>query len=148
MQSPRKRFWARVRALVRSSQKFLHGVALGYDNLIAGRVRLMDRPTRGRCTVALIAGFRGETHPGVPDHVGYVDHAFRSPASNGMSIEVQLGAVERVAETNGWEMTWLADEGVSGAVPPESRKGRQTTWWPALCGSARRARRRTPLPAI
>ena len=39
-----------------------------------------------------------------------------------MSIEVQLRAVERVAETNGWEMMWLADEGVSGAVPPESRK--------------------------
>ena len=165
-----------------------------------------------------------------------------------MSIEVQRRAVERVAETNGWEMTWLADEGVSGPCPPESRKRfnaalalleageaealiftkvdrasrctedfarlirlseeqgwrlivtemgidtrtpigkamahmavvfaelerdfirsrtrealavrettvsssadrarRQTTWWPALCGSARRARRRTPLPAI
>jgi hypothetical protein len=24
---------------------------------------------------------------------------------------------------------------------------RQTTWWPALCGSARRARPRMPLPA-
>jgi hypothetical protein len=28
----------------------------------------------------------------------------------------------RTAETNGWEMTWLANEGVSGAVPPESCK--------------------------
>jgi hypothetical protein len=35
---------------------------------------------------------------------------------------VGRGAVERVAEANGWEMMWLADEGLSGAVPPESRK--------------------------
>jgi DNA invertase Pin-like site-specific DNA recombinase len=28
------------------------------------------------------------------------------------------------------------------------RGRRQTTWWPALCASARRARLRTPLPAI
>jgi hypothetical protein len=27
-------------------------------------------------------------------------------ASNGVSIEVQRRAVERVAETNGWELTW------------------------------------------
>ena len=30
--------------------------------------------------------------------------------------------MERVAESNGWDLTWLADEGVSGRVPPESRK--------------------------
>jgi DNA invertase Pin-like site-specific DNA recombinase len=42
--------------------------------------------------------------------------------SDGVSIEVQRRAVERVAEANGWEMRWLVDEGVSGAVPPESRK--------------------------
>jgi hypothetical protein len=27
-----------------------------------------------------------------------------------------------VADGNGWDLTWLADEGVSGAVPPESHK--------------------------
>jgi DNA invertase Pin-like site-specific DNA recombinase len=54
--------------------------------------------------------------------VGYGRCSTAEQASNGVSIEVQLRAVERVAETNGWEMTWLADEGVSGAVPPESRK--------------------------
>jgi hypothetical protein len=43
--------------------------------------------------------------------------AGRSPAASR-----QRRAVERLAEANGWEMTWLADEGVSGAVPPESRK--------------------------
>jgi DNA invertase Pin-like site-specific DNA recombinase len=43
-------------------------------------------------------------------------------AANGVSIEVQRRAVERIAEANGWEVTWLADEGVSGSVPPESRK--------------------------
>jgi hypothetical protein len=42
--------------------------------------------------------------------------------SNGVSIEVQRRVVEQVAEPNGWEMMWLADEGVSVAVPPESRK--------------------------
>jgi DNA invertase Pin-like site-specific DNA recombinase len=35
---------------------------------------------------------------------------------------VQRRAVERVTCANGWEMRWLADQGVSGAVPPESRK--------------------------
>jgi DNA invertase Pin-like site-specific DNA recombinase len=39
-----------------------------------------------------------------------------------VSIEVQRRAVERLAEANGWEMMWLADEGASGAVPPEARK--------------------------
>jgi DNA invertase Pin-like site-specific DNA recombinase len=28
----------------------------------------------------------------------------------------------RVAETNGWDLTWLADEGVSAGVPPDPRK--------------------------
>ena len=54
--------------------------------------------------------------------VGYGRCSTAEQASSGVSMEVQLRAVERVAETNGWEMTWLADEGVSGAVPPESRK--------------------------
>src|SRR4029453_8296935 len=45
--------------------------------------------------------------------------------AGGVSIEVQRSAVERVAESNGWDLTWLADEGVSGAVPPKSRKAVQ-----------------------
>jgi Resolvase, N terminal domain len=43
-------------------------------------------------------------------------------ASNGVSIEIQRRAVERIAESNGWDLTWLAGDGVSGAVSPESRK--------------------------
>jgi DNA invertase Pin-like site-specific DNA recombinase len=54
--------------------------------------------------------------------LGYGRCSTVEPASNGVSIEVQRRAAERGAETNGWEMMWLADEGVSGAVPPESRK--------------------------
>jgi DNA invertase Pin-like site-specific DNA recombinase len=54
--------------------------------------------------------------------VGYGRCSTAEQASNGVSIEVQRRAVEGVAEANGWEMTWLGDEGVSGAVPPESRK--------------------------
>jgi DNA invertase Pin-like site-specific DNA recombinase len=54
--------------------------------------------------------------------VGYGRCSTAEQASNGVSIEVQRRAVERVAESNGWDLTWLADEGVSGAVPPESRK--------------------------
>jgi hypothetical protein len=45
-----------------------------------------------------------------------------SRPQKGVSIEVQRRAVERVAESNGWDLTWLADEGVSGRVPPESPK--------------------------
>ena len=48
--------------------------------------------------------------------VGYGRCSTAEQASNGVSIEVQRRAVERVAEANGWEM------GVSGGVPPESRK--------------------------
>ena len=54
--------------------------------------------------------------------VGYGRCSTAEQAANGVSIEVQRRAVERVAEANGWEMMWLADEGVSGAEPPESRK--------------------------
>jgi hypothetical protein len=39
-----------------------------------------------------------------------------------MSIEVQHHAVEGIAQSNGWDLTWLAGERVSGAVSPESRK--------------------------
>jgi DNA invertase Pin-like site-specific DNA recombinase len=54
--------------------------------------------------------------------VGYGRCSTAEQAAKGVSIEVQRGAVERVAEANGWNLTWLADDGVSGAVPPESRK--------------------------
>jgi DNA invertase Pin-like site-specific DNA recombinase len=54
--------------------------------------------------------------------VGYGRCSTAEQASNGVSIEVQRRAVERIAQANGWDLTWLADEGVSGAVPPESRK--------------------------
>jgi DNA invertase Pin-like site-specific DNA recombinase len=54
--------------------------------------------------------------------VGYDRCSTGKQASNSVSIEVQRRAVERVAEANGWEMTWLPDEGLSGAAPPESRK--------------------------
>jgi hypothetical protein len=37
-------------------------------------------------------------------------------------IEVQRRAVQSLADSNGWEMAWLADEGGSGAVSPEERK--------------------------
>ena len=53
--------------------------------------------------------------------LGYGRCSTVEQASTGVSIEVQRRAVERVADANGWEMMWLADEGVSGAVPPESR---------------------------
>src|SRR4051812_15218533 len=54
--------------------------------------------------------------------LGYGRCSTAEQASNGVSIEVQRRAVERVADANGWEVMWLADEGVSGAVPPGSRK--------------------------
>jgi DNA invertase Pin-like site-specific DNA recombinase len=54
--------------------------------------------------------------------VGYGRCSTAEQASNGVSIEVQRRAIQRVAEASGWEMMWLADEGVSGALPPESRK--------------------------
>jgi DNA invertase Pin-like site-specific DNA recombinase len=54
--------------------------------------------------------------------VGYGRCSTAEQAAKGVSIEVQRRAVERVAESNGWDLTWLADEGVSGGVPPESRK--------------------------
>jgi DNA invertase Pin-like site-specific DNA recombinase len=57
--------------------------------------------------------------------IGYGRWLTAEQASNGVSIEVQRRAVERVAESNGWDLSWLADEAVSGAVPPESRKAVQ-----------------------
>jgi DNA invertase Pin-like site-specific DNA recombinase len=54
--------------------------------------------------------------------IGYGRCSTAEQASNGASIEVQRRAVERVAESNGWDLTWLADEGVSGAAPPRVAK--------------------------
>jgi hypothetical protein len=44
------------------------------------------------------------------------------PLSLLLSILVRDGADEVVAPAVLVDLTWLADEGVSGAVPPESRK--------------------------
>ena len=44
--------------------------------------------------------------------VGYGRCSTAERASNGVSIEVQRRAVECVAESNGWDLTWPADEGV------------------------------------
>ena len=54
--------------------------------------------------------------------VGYGRCSTAEQARNGVSIEVQRRAVEHLAESNSWKLIWLADEGVSGGVPPESRK--------------------------
>jgi putative DNA-invertase from lambdoid prophage Rac len=59
--------------------------------------------------------------------IGYGRCSTAEQASSGVSIEAQRRAVERVAESNGWDLTWLADEGVSGAVPPESRNAVQSS---------------------
>ena len=54
--------------------------------------------------------------------VGYGRCSTAERARNGVSIEVQRSTVEHLAESTNWKLTWLADEGVSGGVPPESRK--------------------------
>ena len=55
-------------------------------------------------------------------------------ASNGVTIEVQRRAFKRVAESNGWDLTWLSDEGVSGAVSPKSHSAdrRPEFSWPSI----------------
>ncbi len=45
-----------------------------------------------------------------------------SDQESGPSISAAARTGERVAESNGWDLTWLADEGVYGAVPQESPK--------------------------
>jgi DNA invertase Pin-like site-specific DNA recombinase len=54
--------------------------------------------------------------------LGYSRCSTTEQARNGVSIEVQRRAVEHLAEGTSWKLTWLADEGVSGGLPPESRK--------------------------
>ena len=44
-------------------------------------------------------------------------------AAKGVSIKVQRRAVMRVAESNGWDLTWLADEGVSVGSHPNPGSG-------------------------
>lgn len=54
--------------------------------------------------------------------VGYGRVSRADKTGNGVSIEVQRRACQRYADANGWDMTWLADEGVSGGIAPEGRK--------------------------
>jgi DNA invertase Pin-like site-specific DNA recombinase len=54
--------------------------------------------------------------------VGYGRCSTAEQAMDGVSIEVQRRAVQSLADRKGWDMAWLADEGVSGAVSPEERK--------------------------
>jgi len=54
--------------------------------------------------------------------VGYRRCSTAEQAMDGASIEVQRRAVQSLADRKGWDMAWLADEGVSGAVSPEERK--------------------------
>ena len=42
--------------------------------------------------------------------VGYGRCSTAEQASNGVSIEVQRRAVERVAVSNGWALIWLGDQ--------------------------------------
>lgn len=54
--------------------------------------------------------------------IGYGRVSRADKTGNGVSIEVQRRACQRYADANGWDMTWLADEGVSGGVAPEARR--------------------------
>lgn len=54
--------------------------------------------------------------------VGYGRCSTAEQASEGVSIEVQRRAVEKATRAQGWDLLWLADEGVSGGVAPETRK--------------------------
>lgn len=48
--------------------------------------------------------------------IGYGRCSTAEQARDGVSCDVQHDAVEREAERRGWEMLWLADEGVSGTT--------------------------------
>ena len=52
--------------------------------------------------------------------IGYGRCSTAEQASNGVSLEIQRRAVERAGESNGWDLTWIADD--EYPVPPESRK--------------------------
>lgn len=53
--------------------------------------------------------------------VGYGRCSTAEQASHGVSIDVQRNAIRTYAEAHGWDLLWLADEGVSGAVAPDDR---------------------------
>ena len=55
--------------------------------------------------------------------IGYGRCSTAEQASNGVSLEIQRRAVERAGESNGWDLTWIADD--EYPVPPESRKAVQ-----------------------
>jgi DNA invertase Pin-like site-specific DNA recombinase len=57
--------------------------------------------------------------------VGYGRCSTAEQVSNGVSIEVQRRAV---AETNGWDLTWLADEGVSSGSHPNPGNDSVQRW--------------------
>ena len=71
--------------------------------------------------------------------VGYGRCSTADQARNGVSIEVQRRAVEHLAESNSCKLIWLADEGVSGGVPPEPRKKFRAALAFARGGRGRRA---------
>lgn len=53
--------------------------------------------------------------------IGYGRVSRADKSGKGVSLEVQRQACQRYADAHGWEMTWLADEGVSGGVKPHER---------------------------
>ena len=67
-------------------------------------------------------------------------------ASNGVTIEVQRRTFKRVAESNGWDLTWLSDEGVSGPClqSPTARTARIFLAIIRPQYARRRTRTRTP----
>lgn len=54
--------------------------------------------------------------------IGYGRVSRADKSGKGVSLEVQRQACQRYADAHGWDMTWLADEGVSGGVAPEERR--------------------------
>lgn len=50
----------------------------------------------------------GSLRESIMNVIGYGRCSTAEQASNGLSIKVQRRAVERVAASNGWDLTWLA----------------------------------------
>ena len=48
--------------------------------------------------------------------IGYGRCSTAEQASNGVSLEIQRRAVERAGESNGWDLTWIADDEYPGAA--------------------------------
>lgn len=53
--------------------------------------------------------------------IGYGRCSTQEQAKNGTSIETQRAKTEQWAQAHECEFVWLADEGVSGGVPPQDR---------------------------